>query len=55
MLKLLILVATTVFGYAFWLGAEALGFDFIGSFLISGLGSMLGVWVAWKFHRHFHD
>jgi hypothetical protein len=51
--KLSVVIATAVFGYLFWWAAEALGCGLVSSFVISGLGSLVGVWVAWKFHRHF--
>jgi hypothetical protein len=46
--KLCIFGGTTVFGYAGWFVGELLGFDFFGCFLLSGLGSILGVWLGWK-------
>ncbi|MGC4073416.1 MAG: hypothetical protein QM760_13040 [Nibricoccus sp.] len=55
MLKLSIFFAATVFGYAFWWAADALGCGFMTAFFISGAGSLLGVWAAWKFHRRYHD
>ncbi len=53
MTKLCIFVGTTVMGYAGWYAGDALGFEFMGSFLLSGVGSILGVWLGWKFSRRF--
>jgi len=47
--KLCIFVGTTVGSYAFWaLGDSVFGFEFFGSFLLSGIGSVLGVYGGWK-------
>ena len=47
--KLCIFVGTTVGSYAFWaLGDSFFGFEFFGSFLLSGIGSVLGVYGGWK-------
>ncbi len=46
--KLCILVGTTVVGYGFWWLGGLLGFEFFGCFLLSGVGSVLGVWAGWK-------
>lgn len=48
MTKLCIFVGTTVLGIAFWYLGEAWDLDFLGCFLVSGLGSLIGVWVGWK-------
>ncbi len=50
--KLCILVASTVLGYVGWSAGDRLGFGFFGSFCVSALGSLLGVWVGWKIARH---
>ncbi|MES2696139.1 MAG: hypothetical protein V4773_21890 [Verrucomicrobiota bacterium] len=49
--KLCILIGTTVVGYAGWALGEALGFSFFVNFLLSGVGSIIGVWVGWKIAR----
>lgn len=46
--KLCIFAGTTVGGYAAWAAGDALGFGLLGSFLLSGAGSLLGVWLGWK-------
>ena len=55
MMKLCIFAGTTVFGIAGGLLATALGMDTfsLGSFLLSGVGSVLGVWVGWKVAQHY--
>lgn len=46
--KLCIFVGTTVLGWAGWALGEAVGFEMMGCFLLSGVGSLVGVWVGWK-------
>ncbi len=46
--RLCILGGTMVLGYAGWYAGELLGFEFFGCFLISGAGSIVGVWLGWK-------
>lgn len=53
MTKLCIFAGTTVFSYGFWYLGTLLGFDFFGSFLLSGVGSIVGVWVGWKVAQHY--
>lgn len=48
MTKLCILVGTTAGSYGGWALGEQLGCDFFGSFLVSGVGSVLGVYLGWK-------
>ncbi|MBP6507619.1 MAG: hypothetical protein KA257_08635 [Opitutaceae bacterium] len=50
MTKLCIFVGTTVFGIAGSLLAGALGMDAfsLGGFLLSGVGSIVGVYLGWK-------
>lgn len=50
MTKLFIFVGTTVFGIAGGMLATALGMDTfsLGSFLLSGVGSVVGVYAGWK-------
>ena len=48
MRKLCIGVGTFVFSYVFWAIPDYLGASFFVCFLISGLGSVLGVWAGWK-------
>lgn len=51
--KLCIFGGTTVFSYAFWYLGELLKFDFFGCFLLSGVGSVLGVYLGWKLAQRF--
>jgi hypothetical protein len=46
--RLCIFGGTMVLGYAGWYVGELLGFEFFGCFLISGVGSIVGVWLGWK-------
>ena len=51
MTKLCIFLGATLLGYAGWAVGEAVGFDILGSFLLSGAGSLVGVWGGWKLAR----
>jgi len=53
--KLCIFVGMTVFGIVGSLIAGAFGMDTfsVGSFLLSGLGSMIGVYAGWKIAQKF--
>jgi hypothetical protein len=55
MVKLCIFAGTTVFGIGGGLLATALGMDSfsLGSFLLSGVGSVVGVFVGWKVGNHY--
>lgn len=53
--KLCIFVGTTIGGYAFWALGDFLGFDFIWSFLLSGVGSIVGVYAGWKLARKLEE
>ena len=48
MTKLCIFGGTTVGSYAFWALGDAMGFSFFASFMLSGLGSIVGVYLGWK-------
>ena len=51
MSKLCIFVGMTVLGSAgWWLGEKA---GFVASFLLSGVGSILGVYLGWRFWRDY--
>jgi hypothetical protein len=51
--KLCIFAGTTVCSYAFWAIGDALGFSFFASFMLSGVGSIVGVYLGWKIARRF--
>jgi hypothetical protein len=55
MTKLCIFAGTTIFGIGGSLLATAFGMDTLslGSFLLSGVGSVVGVYVGWKFAQKF--
>lgn len=48
MTKLCIFAVSTLAGYGAWWLADAAGMGFFGAFLVSGLGTMIGVWLGWK-------
>jgi len=49
--KLCILVGVTVLGWVGWLiGAY---FGFMTGYIVSGIGSLLGVYVGWRVNRDF--
>ena len=51
--KLLILIGMTVFSWiGWWAGAQ---FGFFTGFLLSGLGSLIGVYVGWRINRDYFD
>lgn len=54
MTKLCIFAGTTIFGYAFWFAGDAMGMSFMGSFIFSGVGSIVGVFAGWKFAQRFN-
>ena len=51
MMKLSIFLGMFVVSTAAGLAADALGCDFFTSFLISGVGGMVGCWAGWAGHR----
>ena len=48
MIKLCIFAGTTILSYVFWYLGDLAGLGFFGSFLLSGLGSIVGVYLGWK-------
>jgi len=53
--KLCIFVGTTIGGYVGWYLGELCGLDFVGAFLVSGVGSIAGVYGGWKLARKFEE
>jgi MFS-type transporter involved in bile tolerance (Atg22 family) len=53
MLKLSILVVSTVMSFAVGYGADALGCDMFVSFLLSGVGAIFGCWLGWWLYKRF--
>jgi uncharacterized membrane protein YfcA len=51
--KLCIFVGTAVGSYAFWFLGDMLGASFFTAFLLSGVGSIVGVWAGWKVAQRF--
>ena len=51
--KLCIFAGTTIVGYVGWYLGELAGLGFVGCFLLSGAGSIIGVWAGWKIARKF--
>jgi len=51
--KICIFIGMTVGGWAgWWLGAKV---GFMTGYLLSGVGSMAGVYLGWRFHRDYLD
>jgi hypothetical protein len=46
--RLCIFVGTMLGGYGFYAVGDALGFGFGWSFVLSGVGSLVGVYAGWK-------
>ena len=53
MMKLCIFVGTALGGFVFGYGADMLGCSFLWSFVISGVGSVVGVYAGWKVAQHY--
>ena len=51
--KLCILIGTTLFSWiGWWVGAR---FNFLTGFILSGVGSIVGVYVGWRINRDYFD
>ena len=53
MSKLSIFLGIIVVSTAVGLGSDALGCSFFTSFLLSGVGAMVGVWLGWLVARRY--
>ena len=53
--KLCIFIGTTIGGYLGWWLGVTLGWDFFTNFMLSGVGSLAGVYVSTKLARKFLD
>ena len=51
--KLCTLAGATLVGWAGWLVGEAVGFELMGCFVLSSIGSVVGVWLGWKLARRW--
>lgn len=48
MIRMLMFVGMTVAGSIGWWAGEAMGFGLTGIFLVSSVGSLAAVYLAWK-------
>lgn len=46
--RLLMFIGMTVGGYVGWWAGDYMGFGLMGTFLVSSVGSLIGVYVAWR-------
>ena len=53
MAKLCIFGTSGVASYGLYFAADALGADMFTSFMISGVGSIVGCWLGWKIYQRF--
>jgi len=49
--RLLIFIGMTVGGYGGWWAGDYFSLGLMGSFLVSTLGSIVGVYLAWRVER----
>ncbi len=52
--KLLIFLGMTVFGWLGWWIGNNLG-GFLTAFILSGVASMIGVYVGWRINRDYFE
>jgi hypothetical protein len=55
MTRLLMFVGMTVGGYVGWWAGDYVGFGLMGTFLVSSLGSLAGVYVTWRLIVNYLD
>ena len=53
--RLCIFIGTMVGGYVGWYLGELGGLGFGGAFVVSGIGSIVGVYGGWKLARKFEE
>ncbi len=46
--RLLMFTGTTVGGYVGWWAGDYVGLGLMGAFLVSSLGSLVGIYLAWR-------
>jgi len=46
--RLLMFVGMTVGGYVGWWAGEYVGLGLMGAFLLSSVGSLVGIYAAWR-------
>jgi hypothetical protein len=49
--RLIIFIGMTLGGYVGWWAGESCGLELMGAFLVSSVGSVAGVYVAWRIGR----
>lgn len=55
MMKLCIFVGLTVMSTVFWYLGELVGLEFLGCFMLSNLGAMIGIVLGWKVARKLDE
>ncbi len=55
MTRLLMFVGMTIGGYVGWWAGDAVGFGLMGTFLVSSLGSLIGIYVTWRVMADYLD
>ena len=53
--RLVMFVGMTIGGYLGWWAGEAMGFGLMGTFLVSTLGSLAGIYLAWRVLVNYLD
>ena len=53
MYRLFIFIGMSIGGYLGWWAGESMGFDLMGAFLISSVGSAIGIYLAWRIMRDY--
>lgn len=51
--RTLIFVGMTLGGYVGWWAGDYVGLGLMGTFMVSSLGSVVGVYLAWRIMRDF--
>ena len=51
--RLLTFIGVTVGGYIGWWAGDYVGLGLMGTFLVSSVGSMVGIYVAWRIMRDY--
>lgn len=53
--RLLMFVGMTVGGYAGWWLGDCFGFGLMGDFLLSSVGSIVGIFAVWRLMTEYLD
>ena len=51
--RLLMFVGMTLGGYVGWWAGDYVGLGLMGTFLVSSLGSLAGVYLAWRIMENY--